>query len=643
MRKSKKIPWWEEERSAWTPPEPLTVSQAADKYRMLSRGPKPGQWQTAYIPFMREVMDSFGEDSIEEIWFCKCAQIGGTEAILNMLLYSVIQDPGPTLVVQPNEAAAVEFSDERLEEMIESSDTLKSYLRTDKEQTKRRKFFRNMDIYFAWSGSPTSLARRAIRYVFFDEVNKYEKYSGEEASPLALGKERALRFAYNKKLIYVSTPTVENGYISEGEKTCEARFRLFINCPQCHKKIQLIFSKETVIFPEDHKDLEVVRTQTYYQCQECKGRIYDYQRMELVRRARWFDIVSGLEYEECIKKRKAKRIGFQVNRLYDPIVSFGMVAVEFLASKDDAKNLMNFKNSWLAEEWVERIFEKKEDDILVHRVDLPSLAVPPGAVALTAGIDPGQGGFWFTVWAWIPKEMVFDVHLVQYGFLTDWSLVKQIILDGTFKDADGRMFPVWRGGIDTAGGEYESDNQTMTESAYNFLRQFGGNRLFGTKGISTSRSGKRMQVTIIDKMPKLNKPIPGGITLWLISTDEFKDSLHYRLQVKQGDPGGITLNKDTADDFAKHILAEEKRKNRKGETEWVVVSKNNHLLDCTILALAMGDPECWGGVRVLSRPQAHIPQVIRPPEPEKVLTIDDLKMPKQDKAESWIGDKKGWL
>jgi phage terminase large subunit GpA-like protein len=226
-------------------------------------------------------------------------------------------------------------------------------------------------------------------------------------------------------------------------------------------------------------------------------------------------------------------------------------------------------------------------------------------------------------------------------------LVRQLILEGTYQGEGGKAFPVWRAAIDTAGSEYGDESVTMTEDAYQFLRQFGGNRLYGSKGMK-QRLAKRMNVTIIDKMPKTNQPIPGGITLWLIDTDSFKDVLHYRLQVKPGDPGGITFHSETQDDLAKHILAEEKRKNKKGETEWIQINRSNHLLDCLCLALAMGDSECWGGVKVLSREQAIKPSVstpreeIKPDPPEKIIERL-MSKPKTQTTSPWMGNRKGWI
>lgn len=184
--------WWPEERKLWKAPEQITVSQCADQYRILGKGSAvPGPWKTEFVPFLSGVMDCFGNDLVEEIWFIKPAQQGGTEAILNMILYSVLQDPGPAMIIEPTKDLAEEISDDRVDVMIKNCDRLEEIEAYDEEDlTKKKKVLSSMTIYFGWSGSPASLASRPIRYCFFDETNKYEKWSGEEASPLALGKER---------------------------------------------------------------------------------------------------------------------------------------------------------------------------------------------------------------------------------------------------------------------------------------------------------------------------------------------------------------------------------------------------------------------------------------------------------------------
>ena len=108
--------------------------------------------------------------------------------------------------------------------------------------------------------------------------------------------------------------------------------------------------------------------------------------------------------------------------------------------------LMNFYNSWLAEEWIERIHHKTTDQVLAHKTSLGPLNVPEGTIALTAGVDPGQGGFWFAVLAWLPN---MGVHLVHYGFLLDpmggpgWDMAQNLLLENSYSGVGGVKYPIF--------------------------------------------------------------------------------------------------------------------------------------------------------------------------------------------------------
>ena len=66
-------------------------------------------------------MDAFSDDRIEEIVFIKSTQVGGTEAILNIIGYIIDQDPASTLVVYPSEVLAEDISKNRIQPMLRAT------------------------------------------------------------------------------------------------------------------------------------------------------------------------------------------------------------------------------------------------------------------------------------------------------------------------------------------------------------------------------------------------------------------------------------------------------------------------------------------------------------------------------------------
>ncbi len=196
-------------------PLPITVSQWADRYRILNSvtSAEPGRWKTNRTPYLQGIMDAFTDPLVEEITVMAASQVGKTEGMYNMLGYVIDQDPGPTLMVLPRENDAKSVSYNRVLPMINSSGSLRDHIsKASDDITKLEYHLDRMILYFAGSNSPADLASRPIRYLFLDEVDKYPRFSGREADPIKLASERQKTF-WNKKTVKVSTPTTRDGYI----------------------------------------------------------------------------------------------------------------------------------------------------------------------------------------------------------------------------------------------------------------------------------------------------------------------------------------------------------------------------------------------------------------------------------------------
>ena len=109
------------------PPDDLSVSEWAEKYRILDSKTSalPGPWRNDKTPYLIGIMDEFLNYETEEMAICKGTQFGMTEAIQNMIGYIIQQDPSPTLVVYPSETLAESVSQNRLYPMITASPSLK--------------------------------------------------------------------------------------------------------------------------------------------------------------------------------------------------------------------------------------------------------------------------------------------------------------------------------------------------------------------------------------------------------------------------------------------------------------------------------------------------------------------------------------
>jgi phage terminase large subunit GpA-like protein len=109
------------------PPPPLTVSQWADKYRVLSAesSAEPGRWHTEKAPYQRAIMDAIGDPHVRSVVVMSAAQIGKTDAfILNPLGYYMDYAPCPVMCMQPTLDMGQTLSKDRIAPMIRDTPRL---------------------------------------------------------------------------------------------------------------------------------------------------------------------------------------------------------------------------------------------------------------------------------------------------------------------------------------------------------------------------------------------------------------------------------------------------------------------------------------------------------------------------------------
>ena len=616
--------WTPEELEAGRPPERISVSEWARRYRVLSNAAQKGPYQTGMVPHLVEIQDLATVTDVEQIVLCKPAQLGGTDAILNIVGYYTHQDPSPIMLcLADSDTAITEMGRRRLQPMFRDSPDLYKIIDSD-NWTKQEMFFLNGGrITLGWASSVARLASRPYRIVVFDEVDK-EGYnlSSKEADPISLGKERTNTFL-DKLIIILSTPTIETGRIWSELNACDVIFDWHVPCPHCGQFQPLRWSLQYASGIVDgkyrsddgtYRDIggvvwdggrEATRDQisdARYQCGECGCLWTTAEKNKAVQQGKMVprNPLSGQE----------RKVGFHLNRLYslfpggrlDNLVSDWIEAVR----SNNPKQIQGFINSSLAEPWKQVVVETRESSILQARTDLPSQTVPEDAIVLTCGIDNQLYGFWYVVRAWAKD---FTSWLIDYGHLPSWQELEDLLFDMQYpiRDSDKKM-PIWRAGLDTGGGAQDG-GMSMTEESYMWIRQNGvgrGPRVWGTKGASSAMSTKIQAGKPLDKAPS-GRPLPGGLTIISLNTWALKDLYHYRLaQATQDEPGpqAAYLHNEVGEDYARQIKAEEKRLTQKNREEWVQVGKDNHLFDAEIICHALVDPE-WpgGGIQLLRSPQ----------------------------------------
>ena len=224
----------EAEKAVFRFPDAMTVTQWADANRVLDpdTSAEPGPYRSARTPYMRGPMDAFTDPLVEEIDVMSGSQVAKSTAIQNMIGYCIDQDPGPAMYIVPREKDVDYAAQKIYRPMINLSPTLRVHT-TGKPRDLMGDFFTfdRMTLYFAWAGSPAEMAQKAIRYLFFDEPDKYPPFAGKEANPIDLAEKRT-RTYWDKKIVKMCTPTTVEGYIYSSFMRSN-RQRYYIPCRHC--------------------------------------------------------------------------------------------------------------------------------------------------------------------------------------------------------------------------------------------------------------------------------------------------------------------------------------------------------------------------------------------------------------------------
>lgn len=571
--------WTAAELEAFRPPERYTVSQWADKFRVLpGTNAEPGPWRTSRTPYLREPMDMLNNDMIEQIVLCFGAQIGKTEAELNMIGYALHQSQAPVMMVYPTKELAEFNSDKRIKAMLTSSEPLERMYDANASQKLEINFKNSNYMVLSGANSPSSLASRAVKYVFFDEIDKYPVFSGKEANPIKLATERTKTFV-DAKHVMVSTPTIENGNIWRAFKSAHEQKEYYVPCPHCGTYQILKFKQ--IKWPESsdgNKDL--IRDTAYYECERCKETIHDKHKMEMLRQGEW--------RTENVPNCRVRSVAYHLSSIYSPWVSFGKVAQEFYASKDSPDLLMNFINSWLAEPW-RSAKTKSTQNITFTASNYERGVVPDKATLLIASVDVQLDHFWWEIRAYAPGV---KSYLIDYGQASTWDDLEAIIVDREYPSEYGEPRQVMRAGIDSG---------FRTDEVYQFCARFP-EICIPVKG---SSNGTTMSAPYT--MSSIEKGVIGGLKLYVLNTDYWKDFIFARMVRPADDTGTIHLFANCPQEYMDHLRSEEKQEIRNAKTGEVTVKwkpltghPTNHLLDTCTYNAAVAD---IAGVKYLMDPE----------------------------------------
>lgn len=548
------------------PPENITVTQWADKYRILDAktSAMPGPWRTEHTPYLQGIMDEFNNYETEEIVYVKPTQVGGTECLQNMVGYIIQQDPAPTMIVYPTDKLAESISENRLQPMIKAAPGLRSKF-LENNSLKLELQFDGMYLSLAGSNSPSSLASKAVKYLFLDEVDKYPGASKKEADPISLARERTKTF-HNRKIFITSTPTIREGHIWRAKEEADIEKHYFVPCPHCGEYIELKWQQ--IRFPKEEGMSYADRAEfAVYVCQECGCILTDKDKPDMLKKGEWRVVRENTKY--------ARKVAFWMNTLYSPFVRFSEVVKEFLTTKDDPEMFQNFTNSWLAEPWEDTRLKTSIDIVLARQTEYEEYVVPEWTKVLTAGVDVQETSLYYTIRAW---GDYLTSQNIAHGQVASFKDIEKI-MNLEYRMPDGTPMVVALALIDSGND---------TDRVYDFCA-INSDWALPSKGASNSMMSHY-------RLSKVNKSgsKAQGMNLVLVDTGKYKDMIAGRMQKENG-TGSWMVYQGCDEEYAKQVTSEQKVniKNGRGQVkqQWKPKTSHadNHYLDCEVYALCAAD------------------------------------------------------
>lgn len=570
------------ERAIWTPRERLTVSEWADKYfRLPSNDPKPGaHWRTDFMPFQREILDTFSDPDCEEVCVVAGAQTGKSRKVEIWGGYTVDVLGTDLLHVVPREVDIRTVMRSRLRPMLDTCSALSRQLTSKaSDVTMEQLSFVRANWFLGASGTAASLASKTCSVVLLDEVGKFPVTIRREGSPVLLALQRTNQFEGRRKIAKVSTPTTERHGISlEWANTDQREF--YVPCPHCGTFQTIEF--ERIRWPQEcDPDVIFLQKLAWFECIACKGRWDHGHKCRQLAFGKWVQGKATIDERGNVsgEYRTATR-GYHVPGMLSPLRTWSDFAARFLRAKR-RNDLAGFFRSDVGRPWtvkVEQItVEGLEKNVrTTHRIGL----IPDGVKVLVAGADIGKYRSHWCIWG-VGAGM--SLWLIDRGIAAHVDELDRAVL--RWEAASGRSIPVRRVGVDVGWDDAVRQPTINQPRVVEFINEHRS-VCWAVRG-RRRLAGRHLDVRSMDRMPN-GQVLRGGWKEATIDTSFFKDLFAERRALRDDDEGAVHLPVDVGRDFLSQLASEAKVEQDDGGEAWEPIGETpNHYLDATIYAIAM--------------------------------------------------------
>lgn len=588
-------------RAAWArglaPDTERTVDQWADASRYVaaeSGSPYPGKWITDRVPYTRAVMQAMSlSHPCRRVTFAKSAQTAGSECGLNLLGQIMAETPAPVMVMLPSIDEAGAYNRLKLQPMIDATPAVRSRVRNivsrdETSSTTTFKRFAGGYLQIVGANSSKNLQMRSARVAIREEVSEYPFDVDGRGDPMLLLEERLQAFSGREKIIDISTPGLEGTCRVTKLYDQSSKGRYLVPCPHCHTGQVL-----------DFKNLrwDLGKELAEYACAHCGTLIAGHHKPAMIAAGEWVH-----DWPDLVESH----VGFHINALYSPFLTWLDVARKFEAARADG-NLKVFTQQQLGLAFKEQ--GEAPDHARLHATrdrDRQLKRLPPEALWLTGAADVQGDRIEWDVYAWGPGLTCWLIDTgIIVGQPTDEATWRQLteVADRRYTDSRGRTWPV---------DAFGCDSGYMSQAVYRWAAHDSaptGRRyaLDGQGRPSLPALGTPKKIDVAHDGRKI-----GAVLLWPVGTHSLKLAHYAAIRRTLAPPpsdgtiqrGLLNLPGVVDEDYCRQLTAEFLYQPAKGKPEWrVITGTRNERLDTAVYARALAHhltdsltPADWQGL-----------------------------------------------
>ena len=566
----------------------------------------PGPRDPSLTPYIIPVERAVASQQYRRVVFVCGAQMGKTDAELDLIGHRLDQSPVPIIFAGPNKQFLHEQFEPRLMKLLNEAPILQEKVARGKKMTKTRKVIAGVPIRLAHGGSSTALKSDPAGFAIIDEYDEMLANVKGQGDPLVLVEARGVTYSDSFTTMVSSTPSVGSTDIEGDVKGLQfwkftdpdemesgvwklwqegTRFHWSWPCPSCGDFFIPRF--QNLRWPDKASPAEARRA-AFVLCPHCGGVIDDSAKKEMNAKGTYlaptqtvdrFGNVSG-------EPPESSTASYWVSGLASPFATFGERAEKFLLASGtkDRHKTQSVINSAFGELWSPGGGEVPAHDeikklILPYSMD----QVPVGVIALTCGVDVQKNRLVYVIRGWGSRATSW---LIKYGEL--WGNTSE---PEVWSALDDLLNQRWAGlyirlCLIDSGFRPNKKDAGPEHVVYEFCR-LHQRQCRPSKGYDVLKSGA-VSLSKIEINSKDGKGAKYGLELVRVNSDWCKLWVHERIRWPQDQPGAFHLPSDINDDYCMQLVSEARLKKPSGRAEWVQKTRDNHALDCEAMAYAAG-------------------------------------------------------